>query len=237
MADFLLIHGSCHGAWCWRDMLPRLNTGDHTARAIDLPGAGQNRTRLAEVTLDLYADAIIDAMRGPTILVGHSAGGYPISAAAIRRPDLIAHLVYLCAHLPQTGKSMIDRRKDADRQPLLDAVEKSADGLSYSVLPSKAREKFYQDCPDEIVDYAKAHLCPQPIKPQATPLTVTDSLHNLPKSYIRCLHDGAIPTEFQADLIREWPELTAYEIDSGHSPFFAQPDRLAEILLQIAEAS
>ena len=163
MADFLLIHGSCHGAWCWRDMLPRLNTGDHTARAIDLPGAGQNRTRLAEVTLDLYADAIIDAMRGPTILVGHSAGGYPISAAAMRRPDLIAHLVYLCAHLPQTGKSMIDRRKDADRQPLLDAVEKSADGLSYSILPSKAREKFYQDCPDEIVDYARAHLCPQPI--------------------------------------------------------------------------
>ncbi|MGB5560183.1 MAG: alpha/beta fold hydrolase [Paracoccaceae bacterium] len=236
MADFLLIHGSCHGAWCWRDMLPRLNVRGHTARAIDLPGAGQDATPLAEVTLDLYADAIIAAMTGPTVLVGHSAGGFPISAAAMRRPDLVAHLVYLCAHLPQTGKSMIDRRKDTAHQPLLDAVRKSDDGLSYTVIPEKARAKFYPDCPPEAVAYALAHLCAQPILPQATPLTVTDSLRALPKSYILCQQDGAIPPVFQDALTHEWPEFRVQEMNCGHSPFFAQPARLAEILLQIAEA-
>jgi len=236
MADFLLIHGSCHGAWCWRDMLPLLNACGHRAQAIDLPSHGDDTTPVGEVTLALYADAIIAAMRGPTVLVGHSAAGFPISAAAMKRPDLVAHLVYLCAHLPQTGKSMIDRRRDATRQPLLDAVVKAEDGLSYSIRPEMAREKFYQDCPDEAVAYAIARLGPQPIAPQATPLTVTQTLRDLPKSYIRCLHDGAVPTEFQKDLTHEWPELAVYEMDSGHSPFFAQPARLAEILFQIAEA-
>lgn len=237
MADFLLIHGSCHGAWCWRDLLPRLRAHGHYARAIDLPGAGDDQTPLAEVTLDLYAEAILDAMTGPTVLVGHSAGGFPISAAAMRRPDLIRHLVYLCAHLPQTGKSMIDRRHDSASQPLQDAVQKAPDGISYSVIPDKAREKFYQDCPDAVVAYARAHLSPQPIAPQATPLTVTETLRALPKSYIRCLRDGAIPPDFQAELCREWPELTVHEMDCGHSPFFAQPARLSDILHQIAEAS
>lgn len=236
MADFLLIHGSAHGAWCWRDLSPLLQARGHSARAIDLPGAGADPTPMAEVTLDLYAEAILDAMTGPTMLVGHSAGGYAISAAAMRRPDVIKHLVYLCAHLPQTGKSMIDRRMDADSQPLLDAVLKAPAGLSYSVIPGKAREKFYQDCPDEAVAFAIEHLSPQPIAPQAAKLTVTANLRALPKSYIRCLQDKAIPPDFQADLAREWPELTVYEMDCGHSPFFAQPARLADILNQIAEA-
>ena len=235
MADFLLIHGSCHGAWCWRDLLPLLNRDGHTARAIDLPGAGDDQTPLAEVTLGSYADAIVEAMRGPTVVVGHSAGGYALSAAAMERPDLIAHLVYLCAHLPKTGKSMIDRRMEAARQPLLGAMVKSEDGISYSAVPEKARETFYHDCPDEAVAYALRHLSAQPIAPQATPLTVTDTLRGLPKSYIRCLQDGTIPTEFQANLAREWTEFDVYEIDTSHSPFFARPARLAEILIRIAE--
>lgn len=235
MAEFLLIHGSCHGAWCWRDLLPRLAAAGHRAQAIDLPGAGSDTTPLSQVTLDGYAAAIVAAMQGPTVLVGHSAAGYAISAAAMQRPDLIRHLVYLCAHLPKTGKSMIDRRMEAARQPLLGAVVKSEDGLSYSVVPERARETFYQDCPDEAVAFALRHLSAQPIAPQATPLDVNETLRGLPKSYIRCLKDGTIPTEFQAMLAQEWPEFGVHEIDSGHSPFFSQPARLAEILTRIAE--
>lgn len=236
MANFLLIHGSCHGAWCWRDILPLLNRNGHSALAIDLPGAGQDKTPVSEVTLERYADAITSAMSNQTILVGHSAAGYPISAAAMQRPDAVEHLVYLCAYLPKTCKSMIDRRMEAPHQPLLEAVVKSVDGLSYTINPDKAGQKFYHDCPAETVDYARAHLCAQPIKPQATPLTVTVPLRRLPKSYIMCENDGAIPPEFQEELANEWSELSVHRMACGHSPFFAQPDRLAEILLQIAGA-
>ena len=37
MARFLLIHGASHGAWCWRDVIPRLAALGHEAQALDLP--------------------------------------------------------------------------------------------------------------------------------------------------------------------------------------------------------
>ena len=58
MADFLLIHGSGHGAWCWRGVLAILEARGHAARAIDLPGLGADTTPPGEVTLASTVDAI-----------------------------------------------------------------------------------------------------------------------------------------------------------------------------------
>ena len=49
MADFLLIHGTCHGVWCWRDMVAPLTALGHTVRSIDMPGHGGDTTPLNEV--------------------------------------------------------------------------------------------------------------------------------------------------------------------------------------------
>ncbi|MGB8815536.1 MAG: alpha/beta fold hydrolase, partial [Paracoccaceae bacterium] len=99
MTKFLLISGSCHGAWCWRDVLPFLNN----ARAVDLPAHGPDETPPEHVTLDLFAQTIAKCLTEPTILVGHSMAGYPITAAAERAPDNIRALVYVCAYVPKSG--------------------------------------------------------------------------------------------------------------------------------------
>ncbi|MFP4275596.1 MAG: alpha/beta fold hydrolase, partial [Paracoccaceae bacterium] len=117
MAEFLLIHGSCHGAWCWRDVLPALAGLGHTARAIDLPGHGEDKTPVAEITLEGYRDAILAAIDTPVILVGHSMAGFPIAAAAEAAPERIARLVFLCAYAPRDGLSLVDMRREAPRQP------------------------------------------------------------------------------------------------------------------------
>ena len=44
MPDILLVHGSCHGAWAFRDLAPALQDLGYTARAIDLPGHGNTPT-------------------------------------------------------------------------------------------------------------------------------------------------------------------------------------------------
>ena len=110
MPDILLIHGAAHGAWCWHRVIPALERLGHHARAIDLPGNGDDRTPAAQVTLDRYADAILAATNGPTILLGHSMGGFPITAAAQRAPDRIAALIYLCAYLPRPGQTLAEMR-------------------------------------------------------------------------------------------------------------------------------
>ena len=170
MAEFLLIHGSCHGAWCWRDLIPALAALGHGARAIDLPAHGADATPAADATLELYADRILAAIDGPVTLVGHSAAGYPITLAAERAPERIARLVYLCAYVPVPGLSMIDMRRAGPRQLLGNAVRAAPDGVTYTVDPARIRDHFYQDCSDGVVAYAAARLCPEPILPQATPL-------------------------------------------------------------------
>jgi len=230
LADFLLVHGSCHGAWCWRDLIPELGALGHTARAIDMPSHGSDPTPIADVTLDSCRDAVLAATTPETIIVGHSWGGYPISAAAETKPDAMRALIYLCAYVPHDGLSMVEMRRRAPRQLIVDAVDSSTDGLSYTVRPDKVHDLFYHDCPPETVPYALARLCPQAIAPQATPLPVTGCFARVPKAYIRTTDDHTIPTEYEEEMSHIAPSELRRTIDSSHSPFFAQPRHLAEIL-------
>ena len=75
---FVLVHGAFHGAWSWQHLITELEAAGHTVTAIDLPGAGDDTTPLAEVTLDAYADKVRAALGAdgpPPVLVGHSMGG------------------------------------------------------------------------------------------------------------------------------------------------------------------
>ena len=236
MAEFLLIHGSCHGAWCWRDVVPELSGLGHQVRAIDLPSHGADKTPIKDVTLDLYRDAILGAITTPVILVGHSMAGYPIAAAAQKAPEKIARLINLCAYVPKAGHSLIEMRKLAKRQPLMDAIEKSADGLSWTAIPEKARETFYHDCPDEAVAYAQARIVAQAIAPQATRLELGAAYDSVPKSYIRCTDDRTIPPEFQTVMAENFAPQDRYEMATSHSPFFSDPRGLAQMLDKIARA-
>jgi alpha-beta hydrolase superfamily lysophospholipase len=57
MAEFILVHGAWHGAWCWREVVPRLEARGHMANAIDLPGHGADRSPLDTVSLQDYVSA------------------------------------------------------------------------------------------------------------------------------------------------------------------------------------
>ncbi|MEQ3672492.1 alpha/beta fold hydrolase [Pseudophaeobacter sp.] len=234
MTDFLLIHGSCHGAWCWRDVIPALEAQGHTARAITLPGHDDGRDP-ATVTLQETAEAIVAAASPETIVLGHSWAGYPITAAAEIAPKALRGLIYLCAYVPISGQSLIDMRKAGPRQTIGSAAIKHPNGASYTIDPAEAPRLFYQDCPAETVAYALARLCAQPILPQETPLELTDASQNTPKAYIRCTNDQTIPPEYQAQMVADWPRNTVHEMQCSHSPFFADPQGLASLIGQIAK--
>ncbi|MFC4216118.1 alpha/beta fold hydrolase [Pseudophaeobacter arcticus] len=234
MADFLLIHGSCHGAWCWRDVIPALEARGHSARAITLPGHDDGRDP-ATVTLKETAEAIVAASTPETIVLGHSWAGYPITAAAEIAPKAMRGLIYLCAYVPVCGQSLIDMRKAGPRQTIGTAAIKHPDGASYTIDLAEAPRLFYQDCPAEAVAYALPRLCAQPILPQETPLELTDAWKNTPKAYIRCTNDQTIPPEYQAQMVADWPRNTVHEMQCSHSPFFADPEGLAELIGHIAK--
>lgn len=72
MATFVLVHGACHGSWCWEAVAPRLQALGHAVVTPDLPCDDP-----AAGLLDYAAavEAAIGPARDDLVLVGHSLGG------------------------------------------------------------------------------------------------------------------------------------------------------------------
>lgn len=227
---FLLISGSCHGAWAWDKVLPFLN---NQADTLDLPGRPGNPAPAQDVTLDRHAKSVCDSLSGPTILVGHSASGYVITAAAERDPTHIAGLIYLCAYVPETGVTLAQRRRAGPSQPLAPALRVTVDRSSFFFDPAQTAALFYHDCAPSVQASATARLSPEPIAPQETALTLTARSQSLPRAYIRCDDDRAIPPDWQTHMAAGMP---LYSLPTSHSPFFSAPKALATLLQRIAQS-
>ncbi|WP_460272307.1 alpha/beta fold hydrolase [Celeribacter sp. ULVN23_4] len=234
---FLLIHGSAHGAWCWRDLLAELHSRGFEARAIDLPSQADDPADLEAVGLNEDRDAILADIAShedrPVVLVGHSAGGYAITAAAEAAPDKVAALVYLCAYVPVDGISLADLRRSAKSQPVLGLIERTRNRQAYRFKPDAGGEALCHDCSDDVRTYVTAHLGAQAIRPQETALAVTTASTALPRHYILCEHDRVIPPAEQRTMCAGWPEASVHTLPCGHSPYFAAPKRLADTLAGI----
>lgn len=235
MANFLLIHGAAHGAWCWRDLISELASLGHTAHATDLPGHGNDSTPYQQVTLDKYANAVLDALTEPAIVVGHSMAGYPITLAAERDPSRFQRLVYLCAYVPTSGLSLAQMRMEAPYQPLLPAIRMTDDKQGWTADPTMVRDIFYHDCPDGTTEFALQNLCVQATQPTSVPVTTGTNYASVPRSYIRCANDRTIPPEYQITMTQDWPAADVYTLPTAHSPFFADPVGLARLLDHIAQ--
>jgi pimeloyl-ACP methyl ester carboxylesterase len=237
MADILLIHGSCHGAWCWGPVIPALARLGHHARAIDLPAHGDDPTPAAAATLDAYATAILSAIDRPVILVGHSMAGFPVTLAAERAPpSMIRALVYVCAYVPAPDQSLASMRKAGPSQPLAAAIRVAPDRLTFGFDPAMVADRFYHDCPPATLALASRRLCPEPVAPQETRLPACPRAGALPRHYIRCTEDRAIPPAYQATMAAGFAPGHVTTLPTSHSPFFAAPEALAQRLHQIAES-
>lgn len=229
MAEVLLVHGSCHGAWCWHRLIPALAALGHRARAVDLPGRDGGGA-----TLEDQAAAICGALDRPALLLGHSAGGYAITASAERCPGMIRALVYLCAYLPRPGLSLVEMRRLGPEQPLAPALRLTGDRRGFFFDPALCDALFYHDCGPEDRALAAARLRPEARLPQETALPSTARAEALARFYIRCTADRAIPPAYQATMAAGIPPGHRFDLAASHSPFFSDPAGVAAILDGIA---
>ncbi len=239
MATFLLIHGAWHGAWCWHKVLPELRGRGHHALAIDLPGHGVDRTPLAEVSLDAYAErvgAALDALEEPALLVGHSMGGMVVTEAAERFADQVAGLVYLTAIVLQNGESMMDNPVKASPPEFMAGFQRTEDGIGINFDHGRIKDAFYADCSDADVALAQACLVTQAAGVMAEPITCTpERWGRLPRTYITCADDRALTLEGQRGMLERVGFERVVAMGGSHSPFLAQPGPLAEHLVAAAQ--
>ncbi|KGN48490.1 putative inactive methylesterase 20 [Cucumis sativus] len=108
MKHFVLVHGACHGAWCWYKIKPLLEAAGHRVTMLDMAGAGVNRRAIQEVkSFEEYSEPLLKTMAclGPNekvILVGHSFGGMSLALAMENFPHKISASVFVTAFVPDT---------------------------------------------------------------------------------------------------------------------------------------
>lgn len=237
MSVYVLIHGAWHGSWCWDKVVPLLEKEGHTVIAPDLPGHGNDKPPITEITLQAYANRVcevLDAQAEPAILVGHSMGGVVITQAAEYRPEKIRKLVYVTAFLLQNGEFLLQYAEpDTDALVLPNLI--MAEDQSYATVKEDAvKEAFYGDCSEEDVKRAKSLLVPQAAAPFATPVTTTpNNFGRIPRVYISCTRDRAISPSIQEKMYNNLPCEKLIKMDTSHSPFFSAPEELVEHLLSL----
>jgi pimeloyl-ACP methyl ester carboxylesterase len=237
LATFILVHGACHGGWCWEKVQPILESHGHKVCAPDLPGMGKDHTPPANVTLADNVEKIsrlLDKMEEPVVLVGHALGGVTISQTAEARRRRIKALVYVCGLMPPSGKASREMTAGDPEILFRRSREVSPDGLTYTFARAQLPALFYQDVSYEDRYRAMERLRPQPISISTTPLTLTEERYgSVPRWYIECTQDNAVRIARQRAMVKTLP-CKVITMECGHSPFYSDPDELAEHLEAIA---
>jgi pimeloyl-ACP methyl ester carboxylesterase len=231
MTTFALVHGAWHGAWCWERLTPFLRKAGHDVVVMDLPIDDSS------ASFDAYADVVCSALDGAdddVVAVGHSYGGMVIPLVAARRP--MRHLVYVCADIPDIGRSLDDQLRD---QP--DMVNPACyagfklDEQSRIVWADDAlaRTLMYADCDGHTTRAAIQRLRPQSPFPNTLACSLTE-FPSVPCTSVVCSDDQLVGHEWAKRVARDRLGAELVELPGSHSPFLSRPSDLADELLRIA---
>lgn len=232
MADFVLVHGAWHGAWCWKRIVSPLWAAGHRAFAVTLTGVGERMHLLSRaITLDTHIADVVNVIECEElldpILVGHSYGGMVITGVASRLAGRLRHLVYVDAMVPRPGESWSNmhspetqavRRKAITDLGALPPPDPAIFGLSGADLAWVARRQTPH--PGGVYD-ARLHFDAQ---------TLTD----LPRTFVDCT-SPALPTIASArERVRSDPGWNVVEIATGHDAMITAPGELLNVLTALA---
>ena len=238
MARFVLVHGAFTGGWIWEPLARKLRGAGHTVDTFDLPGLGEDQSPPADVTLDLCARRLIDVLASspePAIVAGNSMGGVIATQAAALAPARVAALVYVTAFMPKSGQSLLDLTKlpeGATDQVQANVIIEPPVGT----MPAEAsRMALYGECTAEDAAWAIARQRPQPLAPFATPASIPEgALDGIPRFYVLCTRDRAIPEALQRRMVREHGCEMVVELETDHTPHLSRTTELADAMLQFA---
>jgi pimeloyl-ACP methyl ester carboxylesterase len=241
----VLVHGAFGGAWSWEPVIPGLEQAGHTVQALDLPGAGEDTTPTAEVTLDAYANRVCEVLAEgpPAVLVGHSMGGVVVTQAAARSPQHVHSLIYVAAFAPADGQSLID---------LTQLPEGAGDGVQANLvvegdppvatMPADAARTVIFGCAsDDAASEAVSKRGPQPVAPFMQPVQIPEDtradFEALPRAYVMTLQDQAIPPALQKRMLTAAGCDPTVELDTDHVPMLSRTSELVGILDRIASGA
>ncbi len=223
----VLVHGAWHGAWCWEDVIPRLDAAGVRSVAVDLPSVSSPTATLHD-DVACVRDAL-DSLTDPAVLVGHSYGGAVISEAGTH--PAVEHLVYVSAFALEAGESAGENDlAGGEVGSVLNDAIRVADGV-LTLDPELAAEAFYHDCEPEISLAAIDRLRPQSLTALQGKVTAA-AWREKPATYVVCTDDRGLTTALQRSNAARIG--TSIDWHTSHSPFLSRPDLVADLLQEIS---
>lgn len=237
MATFVLVHGTGHGGWCWQKVAQILRTAGADVYTPTLTGVG-DRSHLYDGSVNLSTHItdvsnllFYEDLRG-VVLVGHSYAGMVITGVAATAPERLGRIIYLDAYLPDEGQNEVDLWP-ADMRAEIEAGAKAGDGRR----PPPSPEMMGIADP-AMADWVRSRITPHPIATYTEPVPKGDTRsRSLPRAYITCT-EGPLTPVFGPFANKAkaagWP---LREISTGHDAMLTAPDAVANILLELADAT
>ncbi|KAK3319447.1 Alpha/beta hydrolase fold-1 [Apodospora peruviana] len=173
------------------------------------------------------------------IVVAHSYGSLPATeciqgqtkaerASRGLKGGIVAAVWIAAFAFPAKGKNIMGG--DEETPPMPYHIVK--DGLLS--LTEDARPLFYSDLPTEAADKAWASVCKfQSHKSLSTFPRFIESEITIPKTYLLCEKDQAVPPEFQQMMAQVGKFEHVVKLDSGHSPFLRKPGDVVEAIVTV----
>lgn len=248
----MLVHGACHGAWCWYKVATLLKSAGHSVTALDMAAAGVHPKQQSELcSMSDYFEPLIEFMKSlpskeQVILVGHSMGGVCVSHAMERFPEKISCAVFVSCFMPgpdltlPTATQEYARRLESrmDCQYMFDHGPQSRP-TSMIFGPKFISSKLYQLSPPEDLALAIMLMRPVGLYSEETVLRDTavtkEGYGSVRRIYIICDQDKLIKEDFQKWVIDNNP-MDEVKVISGsdHMVMFSKPQELCSCLQEIA---
>jgi pimeloyl-ACP methyl ester carboxylesterase len=244
MADFVLVHGAWHGAWCWRRVVDALHAQGHRAFPVTLTGGGDRVHLMSSlITLETHISDVMNTIEAEeleqVVLAVHSYAGMLGTAVADRMPQRLRHLVYVDAVVPKPGESWSSTHASATREARLAAAQASPD-FSF---PPPDPAVFGLAAQDHA--WVQRRQTPHPGHTYQAPLQFDPGrVASVPRTFIDCVR----PRLGTIDSIRPRVRDTGFwdghwiggggarvvELQTGHDPMVSAPEELTRVLVSCA---
>ena len=222
--NIVLVHGLWADGSSWSKVIPILKNAGHRIIAVQLP-------------LHSLADDVatvkraIDLVGGPTILVGHSYGGFVITNAGYNNQN-VTGLVYVSAFAPDEGESTATFVDVATLPPGLLVFDSG--GFAY-LNPEMFHQAFVQDA-----NVTEAETMAVVQKPGHQSILTAPSgppaWKQLPTWFEVSESDHIIPPDAER-MFAQRMNATTISLNSSHASPVSHPDEIAQLILDAARGS
>lgn len=247
----VLVHGICHGAWCWYKVVSHLRSAGHRVTAVDLSGSGVNPSRLQDIpTFSDYIQPLIQFLESlspdeKVVLVGHSYGGLAISVAMEKLSHIVSVAVFITAYMPncrdRPALQMNEYFKTLTPETYLDCRFTFNNGspISAELGDRYMAAMMYRSCQPE--DLALATMLVRPggffLEDMNKDSLLTQNKYgSIRRVYVVCEGDEVMSEEFQRFIVNDSPPDEIKSVPgAGHMIMLSKSQDLSLYLQEIMD--